>query len=433
MRKIVLLFTVFISFALCALRAEEKAFVFDAAEKEVSLTLDEAVAIALRDSRDILLRIEDVNKAKERLAESKAGLLPTLNFTGGWTYSKNLYPQGLGQTATQFTLKQYLYKGGETINTIKYNGYNLEVTQAVLDKAKLDLVLNVQNAFYTLSLAEEFTELNKYILYNAKAHLEVEEARYQSGEASESDILAIKESLSATEEAYEESLNQVEAASGLLKNLLYLDDKVRIRPQAQLSYEPRDIAYDEAFLKAMKTRPEIRQYEALQEANKKAVEMAKSKGRPNIYASWDYYSRSTTSLTFMPSKGWQDYNIIGITFSWPMFDGWLTKARIEQAIVDLRQTRLTKEKTVKDIALELKNAYLDLKDAVSKIKTAESEIAAYSDNLSVIKLKYDDGIASLLDLEDANLRYSISKFNKIQAAYDYIIAKANFDKATGGI
>jgi outer membrane protein len=402
-------------------------------EEEITLTPDEAIAIALRSNRDVLLKTEDVKKAKLKISEAQASLFPSLTFTGGWINSKGLYDKDISQTQAQANLKQYLYKGGKIINTIRYNGYNFEVAQAVLDKAKLEVALNVKDAFYTLLLAKEFSVLNKYILDNANKHLQSIQERYKNGQASESDILSIKESLSSVEEAYEASLNQIEASLGLLRTLLYLEEKVRINPEGQFIYEPREVAYDESFLKAMKSRPEIRQYEAQTQANKKAIEMAKSDNRPNIYASWDYYSRShlvgITGLT----KNWNDNSVIGLTFSWPIFDGWATKAKIEQAITDLKETELTKEKTIKDISMELKNAYLDLKNSIAKIKTADSETALYQDNLLVLKKKYDDGIISLLDLDDASLRYNISGFNKKQATYDYIIAKARFEKATGGM
>ncbi len=420
MKKAVLFLIIFIFLLYPSLRAEE-----------VSLTLDEVIAIALRDNRDIRLKSEDVKKAKEKIAEAKAGLLPTLNFTGGWTDTRGYYTKDIGQTTTQTTLKQYLYKGGKTVNTIEQNKYEFKVSQALLDKTKLETVLNVKKAFYTLLLASEFANLNKNIVDNTKAHLDVIEARYLTGQASESDILKIKQSLSTVIEAYEASLNQAEAGQALLRNLLYLDEAVKINPTSQFVYEPKAVAYDEGFLQAMKNRPEIRQYEAQEKADKKAIEIAKADNRPNIYASWDYYNRS--HLGAAVTKSWNDYNIIGLTFSWPIFDGWATKAKVEQAIVDLKETQLTKEKTIKDIAQELKSAYLDLKNAIAEIKATESEVKVYSDNLTSVKQKYQQGIASFLDTNDANLKYDVSIFNKKQAVYDYIIAQSSFDKATGGL
>jgi outer membrane protein TolC len=50
-----------------------------------------------------------------------------------------------------------------------------------------------------------------------------------------------------------------------------------------------------------------------------------------------------------------------------------------------------------------------------------------------VQEKYKKGLSSLLDSSDAALKYAISLFNRKQAIYDYIVAKFNFDKATGGM
>jgi outer membrane protein len=397
---------------------------------EVSLTLDEAIAIALRDNRDIRLKIEDVNKAKEEVKAAKAGLLPTLNFTGSVTNTRGYYDKDITQKTTQTTLKQYIYKGGKTINTIDQNKQKLVVSNALLEKAKIELILNTKKAFYTLLLAKDYADLNKGILENIQKHLLSFKERYQKGQASESDLLNVESSLASAQEAYDASWSQVYSSQAILCNLLYLDEDTLVIPQAEFEYEPKELAYDEAFLKAMSVRPEIKQYEAQVNADKKAIEITKADNRPSIYASWDYYSKSHSGAAL--TRNWNDYNVLGLTFSWPIFDGWLTKSKVEQAIIDLKQTQLMQEKTKIDIALELKNSYLDLKDAIAKMKAVESESSVYADNVKSVDEKYKQGIASSLDLDDAILKYDISLFNKNQAIFDYIVAKGSFDKAMGG-
>jgi outer membrane protein len=389
------------------------------------------VALALRDNRTILLKTEDIKKAKEKIAEASASLFPSLTLTGGWTDTRGLYAKDLGQTTTQATLKQYLYRGGKTIATLNQNRDKLEVSQALLDTAKLGTIVSVKNALYTLLLAREFSGVNKGIVANTQAHLTATEARYKNGQASESDILKFKDYLGSVEQAHEASLNQVETAQAVIRNLLYLDEEVTVIPDVSLVYEPRQVAYEEGFLKAMKARPEIRQYEAQEKVDAKSIEVLKADNRPSVYASWDYYSRSHLSVT--TSRNWNDYNVIGVTFSWPVFDGWATKAKIEQALIDVKETRLAKEKTIKDIALELKNAYVALKNSIAAVKAQETQLASYKDVLSATEDKYKAGIASVLDVHDASLSYEISLFNQKQALYDYVVAKSNFDKATGAM
>jgi len=400
--------------------------------QDLPISLDEAILIGLRDSRGILLKGEELKKAKAKIAESHADLFPALTLTGGWTYTKGYYSKDLSQTNSQINLKQYFYTGGRIFNTIKYNGYNFEVAKALLDKEKIETALSIKEAFYTLLLTQDFTELNKSLLDNGREHLNYTQEKQKFGEVSDSEVLRFKSSLSDLEEIYDSSVNQIISAKESLINLLYLDKEVNIIAVGNIAYEEAEVALDQGLLKALEERPEIKQYAAQINADRSAVEIAKSGGRPSIYASWDYYSRSHAVTTTVNTKNWSDYSVLGATFSWPVFDGWKTKAKVEQAVFDLKKTQLLREKAIKDIILELKEAYLGLKDAILKIKSAQSELKLYADNLRVVNEKCGKGELSLLDKSDAGIKYSVSEFNKNQAAYDYVVAKARFDKATGG-
>ncbi len=217
-----------------------------------------------------------------------------------------------------------------------------------------------------------------------------------------------------------------------MNNLLSLDKNLTVVPVTEFKYQPKDIAFDQGFLKAMQARPEIKQLEAQLKADKSAIEVAKAESRPNIYASWDYYGRSHSVTTTVNTRNWNDYNVFGVAVSWPIFDGWQTKAKVQQAIVDLKQTQIGKAKLIQDIALEVKNAYLSLKNSVDQIKASQADNLFYKNNLQTAQEKYAQGLVSLLDNDDAQLKYMISVFNQQQALYDYIIAKFNFDMATGG-
>lgn len=398
--------------------------------EDISLTLDEALNLALRQNRDILLKSEDVNKAKQDIREARASLYPSVDLTSAWSRNNGYYSKDFSSFNYQAGAKQYLYKGGETVNTIKYNEHLLDASQAIMEKTELDVVLNVKKSFYTLILADQYAALNRDIVKNTRANLDFIQARYKKGLASESDVLQIRSSMDSVNQAYENSLNQIASSQALLNNYLYLDKDVKIIPEGDLSYTEEELVFDEALLHALKSRPELKQYDAEAKAAESYIGVAKSENRPSIYASWDYYARNHAALG--TAKNWGDNNIMGITFSWPIFDGWAAKSKIEQAIVDLKTARLTKEKAIIDITLEFKNAYIGLKNAIAKIDAAESDLRVYKNNLAVFREKFKQGVASSLDLDGAVLRHSISRFNVQSAVYDYIIAKSSLDKAMGG-
>lgn len=420
MKKIILFLILFIFFSYSIAWAEE-----------ISLGIDEAINMALRDNRDILLKAEDVNKSKAKIREAKSSLYPSLTLTSTWSRNNGYYSKDFSAFNYQVGAKQYLYKGGETVNTIKYNEHLLDANQAILDKTKLEVILNVRKSFYTLLLSGQYAEVNKAILKNTKSHLEYLDARYKKGIASQSEILWVKSSLESVKQAYENSLNQIESSQALLNNYLYLDKDVEIIPAGELFYTEEEIVFDQGLLYALGKRPEIKQYDSQIKASEKSVDIAKADNRPSVYASWDYYARDHAALG--TARNWGDNNIMGITFSWPIFDGWATKSKIEQAVVDLKEARILREKAASDIALDFKNAYLSLKDAIVKIDAAEFDLKVYNDNLKSAREKFKQGIASSLDLDDAVLKQSISMFNRDNAVYDYIIAKSNLDKAMGGV
>jgi len=401
--------------------------------QDISLTLPEAIYIALRENPQVLLKENELEKAKKKIAEAKSALLPSLNLSFSISETQGYYSKDTQQQNASLGLKQTLYSGGKIINTIRLNEDNFEITQAILDKTKIELIFNTAKAFYSLLLAEELAQLNNEILKNTTSHLEAINVRYQNGQASSLEVENIKKNQKKAEENYENSLNQIQELKSLIKNLLHLNEEVNISASGEFTYAPEEIAFDEAFVTALGKRPEIKQYEAEISRAKKSAEIVRAGNRPTVYASWDYYSRSHSTSIIGPSKNPNDYNVVGLSLSWPIFDGWQTKLRLDEAMLDIKQAQIAKDMVKRDIGLELKNAYLALKDALSKIKTAEAETSFYTNNYQTVKEKYSQGIASNLDLSDAQIQNQTAFFNRNKAIYEYIVAKLAFEKATGGL
>ena len=403
----------------------------DEKEQAIVLTLDEAITVGLRDNRDILLNQERLAQAKLKIEEVKGAFLPEVTLTGGAIDTRGLYKKDINNYSFQGNIKQYIYKGGKNVNTLKQSRHKKDVQEALLQKNVSDTAANIKKAFYTIVLAEEFIQVNRLILDNSRAHFDSLKERYERGEAAESDLLRAKAMLADSLVLYESALNQKESALEVFKNILSLEEKTNVEVKGGFEYAPKEMAIDEAILKALELRPEIKQFASQSMVDQADVEINKSANRPSVYGSFDYYSRSTTSLSFSPGKGWQDYNVIGFTLSWPVFDGFITSRKVEEAISTLKQDTILEGKLKADIAGQVKEAYLGLKTGIAKREPKERYIEVYQDNLKVIQSKYNDGVASTLDLSDARLALALSDFNQKQALYDCLIAKAKLDNAMG--
>ena len=82
--------------------------------EELTLTLDQAIAIALGNNSDILLGRQEVNKASSKVGEARAGLVPSVTAAAGVNYYRGYYNKDSTQESVQIGIKQYLYKGGKT-------------------------------------------------------------------------------------------------------------------------------------------------------------------------------------------------------------------------------------------------------------------------------------------------------------------------------
>jgi outer membrane protein TolC len=398
----------------------------------VRLSLADTVALAVRDNKDVLLQGAQVEKAAALLAQARSARNPQLAVQGRWETTRELYAKSIPSVSGQASLTQTLYQGGAIVAAIRQAESDIVVEEAVLEGRKLDTVLAAQKGFLTLLLARKLSELNKDILENSVQHEAIIRAKYSKGEAAQSDVLNARAQRAATEDAYLESLTQVDASRAALNRLLSLDPSVRVVPDGTFEYDPRALAYDEAFAKAITARPEVRENEARVKSQQQAVARARSGSQPAVSASWDYYSRSRNSLGFSPTKGWNDFNVLGLTVSWPVFDGWQTRARVEQETVALRQSELAREKVRQDIALEVRQAHLAVIAAAGSIRASEADIVRYRENLAVAQEKFRLGQVSRVALDDAQLKYVISVFNREQAIFEYLIAKSTLERAAGG-
>jgi outer membrane protein len=401
--------------------------------QEVSLSLDEALALGMRQNQSVKLSLDEVLRARAALGEASSERLPSVNAAGSLTHTMGLYDKDVRSIKTDIGVSQVLFAGGRIINTISFAEQGVVIAQAVLEGAKLEAALQIRKAFFACLLAEKLEAVNKHILSNAQAHFAAVKARYDAGQASRSDLLRVEQSLASVQQAYEASRNQRIQAQAFLQTVLALQPGVLIVPKGELSYQPQEVAFDEALLAAMRSRPEIRRYEALEKQAKASVGIAKSGSRPTVSAAWDYYSSSTPALATSSARAWNDHQIAGITVSWPVFDGWAAKRRVEQALSEVSQAQTLREKAALDIALDVKTAYLGLRDAVEAIKASEAEVALYRDAQQVSSRRFQAGEMSVLEADDAQLRFEIAVFNGDQALYEYSVAKAAFEKATGGL
>jgi len=142
------------------------------------------------------------------------------------------------------------------------------------------------------------------------------------------------------------------------------------------------------------------------------------------------YSRNAfrNDFSFFGDGKWYPTTVWGISVKIPIFDGFGQTARIEQAKLDLEKVRNQKmqlSQRLKLLAATSKNEY---NSAYERFTTEKEnlELAEKIKNKSFIK--YKEGVASSLDLIQAENQYLTTQGNYIQSIVQLLNAKADLDK-----
>ena len=120
----------------------------------------------------------------------------------------------------------------------------------------------------------------------------------------------------------------------------------------------------------------------------------------------------------------------GAILSVPIWDGGVTKAKVRQAKADVQNSAATLAKSKISVAKEVRNAALNLQEAALRTQTTAHAVSLAEDALSIATDRYDAGIAVLVEVTNAQSQLTQTRFNCVNAQYDYAVALAQLQRAT---
>jgi len=163
--------------------------------------------------------------------------------------------------------------------------------------------------------------------------------------------------------------------------------------------------------------------------NKWAMQMAKAGWRPQVNAGLGYSYRSNNPGNIF-NNNHNNWNA-GLTVTIPVFDGFSTKAKVDQAASRYAEAALEKEDLVEQIAVDIRQACLDLRQAETIINSSKDNVEEAKEALKISEVSYDNGEGTNLDVLDAQVSLSQIEKNLSEGIYDYLMACAFLDRTMG--
>ncbi|HWQ61337.1 MAG TPA: TolC family protein [Negativicutes bacterium] len=398
----------------------------------VELSLDESVALALKNNPALKIAESDREKASWTVRENLAGYGPSIGYTHNDKRSQSAptlldpNPDPVNNFNNTVSLSLPLYTGGRVEGLVGQARIGLKVADLSLDKTKQQLKLDATNAYFSLLAKRNLLQVSQDSVDNLTAHLKNVQAQFDVGTVAKSDVLRSEVELANAQQELIKAQNNFDVAVATLNNVIGLPHGTEIKLKEDLKYTQQGVTLDEGISYAMKNRPDVIAADANIDKAKEGVKVARSGFLP--------------SLSLTGTNNWNDDRfpgarnsnwMVGLTTSLTVFDTNLTLSKVKEAEAGLVSASETARQTKDTVALDVRQEYLGMREAEKRIETSKVAVAKAEEDFSIAQVRYNAGVGTNLDVIDAQLALAKAKTNYIQALYDYNTGKAKLDKAMG--
>lgn len=418
------------------------------------LTMDDAVKLALDKNRDLQVATLETAKSAQKVQEARGYALPTVAASAQYLYYFNKQVSflpgsfvGLGddQLATFRVGGSNAFLGGVAVSQplfqasvrsgIRAAQLDESATTEALTDVRASVVTDVKKAYLDVLITQELLRLQQQSIARNEQALKDARSLLAQGRASRVDTLRAFVTVENLRPTLIQLTNRIGITKTVLKRTMGLDEREDIDLQDSLRYDAALFVSPgtDAFLDAVQARPEVRRLELIEKLNREQVALQIAEKQPKLSAIGLAQSQSQANNFQLGDYRWPVSSYLGLQVSVPIFTGFRTNARIQQAQITRRQseTQLTNLKEV--VRAQVKIGLANVQEASLRIQTQQQTIGVAELGYRITRDRWKQGIASRLDLSDAELSLTQAKSNYLQAVYDYLTATVELDKVLGRI
>jgi outer membrane protein TolC len=121
----------------------------------------------------------------------------------------------------------------------------------------------------------------------------------------------------------------------------------------------------------------------------------------------------------------------GVMLQWNLWDGRLTRGKVQEAQAALETARENDRKLRLGLALEAEQARLNLAEANERLRVTETAVAQAEESVALTRARFEQGLALATQLIDAETALTAARVRRAEALADQRIAIAALRKALG--
>jgi outer membrane protein TolC len=400
-----------------------------------TLSLNEAIQTALKNSYDIQLVENNLAIAKNNNNIGVAGGLPnitnTTNNNNTLTTINQTFPDANRNTSRNGVDGSTL-NNGLNASMLLFNGYRVQATKSrlasletqnksLLESQLLNTISIVMQQYYNVVRQQAFLKTIQKSIETSKQRLEIIETRQKIGVANQADFLQSNLDLNALIQAEQNQLLIIDQAKADLLNTIVLpastpvliNDSIQIDDQLVLSVVEAK----------MKTHPLLQSAQQLININQFLEKETKSLTYPTLRAStgYNYNSNKSAAGFILLNESYGPF--LGVNLSIPLYNGGANKRAIKNAAINTNNAKIQFQNTEQNLTTELFKTYQSYKNSLKQTPIEIQNFEMSQSLLDLVMQKYQLGQATMVDVKQAQQSFETAGFRLVSLRFSAKIAE----------
>lgn len=447
---------------LCAFALTAVATMAQTAESPavLKLSLDEAIDLALSENPTVKVADLEIERYDYVRKETLGNLYPSLSVSGTYTRAivKTEISKGLSFGADN-TIAASADIALPLIvpsvwRTARLNQIEMQNAVESARASRIDLVNSVKKGYYNILLAQQSLAVLKASEANVQQTVDDTRLQYEHGLASEYDLITAEVQLSNLQPSIIQTTNSIDVAKRLLKMYMSLPDNVDIELEGSLDdFRDAVLSGNDGLSTDISQNSALRQLDIQADMLEQQLKVAQTSRMPTLsaFGSVSISGNDMERLNFGAMTGgsdgststpgttesvknsfyWQHPISAGIQLSIPIFSGFRNTNKLKQIRNSMAQLDLQRIYLQQSTEVEVRSSINDLLTARETMFANEKTVQQAQKAYDISNTRYKAGAGTILELNTSELALTQARLNYSQAIYDYLSAKADYDRIVG--
>lgn len=439
-----------------------------AQQRAIDLTLEQSVGIMRKENKTLKIAGKEIELARNEHQKLNSFWYPMINASGAYVHLSNkievkeplnqftdpakdfvhsiipndqvissildkigtysltfpLMPQDL--TTIDANITWPVFTGGKRIYAGKIGRSMISIAEVGKEQVDANLQSLLVETYYALRLGQKVVQVREETYGGLKKHYENALKLEANGIINKAERLFAQVSMDEAKRELETARKDLNVAQNALRSLLDIESQDVVNPTTPLFINEN--IPSEAYFKSLVVGNSyvINQLRLQENIASNQLKIGRTGYVPNIalFGKQTIFSHGTP-------KNLLPRTVVGVGFTWNIFDGLNREKNIRQAKLTKQSLELGKEKATNDLQVGVDKLYSQLQNSLDNVTALNTTIELSRELLRMRKKSFQEGMATSTDVIDAEIMLSKVQIAYLMAFYQYDVSLVNLLSTCG--